>query len=146
MRIKILILSIVIAAGFAALFLNPQYTAAVPPKINLVPSDYTTGITWEKAQKLNKPVVVNFYVDWCHFCKGFAPILDKLRQQYSTKYSFVFVNCDDPTNKLLVKQFNINSYPSLFLVDKKKNKKIQIDNSKYQNINLLKKDLDKFLK
>jgi len=137
---------LIIAAVFTAIFLNPGYSRAVPPKINLVPSDYSTGITWTKAEKLNKPIVVNFYVDWCHFCKGFAPVLDKLRQQYDSTYSFVFINCDDPQNQALVKKFNISAFPSLFLVDEKKNKTIHIDNSKYQNLNLLKEDLDKFLK
>lgn len=141
---KKLISILIIAASFAAIFSNPQFASAIPPKINLTPSDYTTGLTWEKAQKLNKPIVVNFYVDWCHFCQGFAPILDKLRQQTGSKYSFVFINCEDPKNESLVRNFNIRSYPSLFLVNKKK--KIQIDNSKFQNIYLLKEELDKFSK
>ena len=141
---KKLISTLIIAATFAAIFSNSQFASAVPPKINLTPSDYTTGMTWEKAQKQNTPIVVNFYVDWCHFCQGFAPILDKLRQQTGSKYSFVFINCEDPKNESLVRNFNIQSYPSLFLV--KKNKKIQIDNSKFQNIYLLKEELDKFSK
>jgi thiol-disulfide isomerase/thioredoxin len=148
MKIKhtILILSLIIAAAFTAIFLNPEYTRAVPPKINLVPSDYSTGMTWKKAKSLNKPIVINFYVDWCHYCQGFAPVLERLRQQYSSKYSFVFINCEDPQNETLVRNFNIKSYPSLFLFDKNKNKKIQVNNSKYSNLNLLKKDFDKFLK
>jgi len=143
---KLFISGLIITVCFTAIFLKPESTSAVPPKINLVPSDYSTAMTWDKAQKLDKPIVVNFYVDWCHFCQGFAPVLDKLRQQYSSKYSFVFINCEDPKNELIVKKFNIEAYPSLFLVDKKQNKKIQIDNSKYQSLNLLKEDLNKFLK
>jgi len=143
---KLFISGLIITACFTAIFLKPESTSAVPPKINLVPSDYTTEITWEKAQKLDKPIVINFYVDWCHFCKEFAPVLDKLRQQYSSKYSFVFINCEDPKNKFLVKKFNIEAYPHLYLVDKKKNKKIYINNSKYQDFPLLKQELDKFLK
>jgi len=146
MKIKRKLFILIIAAGFAAMFLNHNYTRAVPPKINLVPSDYSTVISWTKAQKLDKPIVLNFYVDWCHFCKGFAPVLDKLRQQYDSKYSFVFINCDDPQNQALVKKFNITAFPSLFLVDEKKNKTIHIENSKYQNINSLKTEFDNFLK
>lgn len=125
-------------------FLNSQCTKAVPPRVHLSPSDYNTGLTWEKAQNLNKPVVLNFYVDWCHFCQGFAPVLDQLRQEYSSKYSFVSVNCDDPKNQALVRKFYIDSYPSLFLVDK--NKKIYIDSSKYNNIKQLRQELNKFSK
>lgn len=146
MKIKHFILGLVVTSAISAVFLCPDYSAAVPPKINPTPSDYNAGMSWEKAQKIDKPIVVNFYVDWCHFCQGFAPVLDKLRQQYGSKYSFVFINCDDPKNASLVKKFNIEAYPSLFLVDKKRNKKIYIDNSKYQNINLLKQDFNKFLK
>ncbi|HBG48530.1 MAG TPA: hypothetical protein DDW90_03290 [Cyanobacteria bacterium UBA9971] len=143
---KLFISGLIITVCFTAIFLKPESTSAVPPKINLVPSDYSTSMTWDKAQKLDKPIVVNFYVDWCHFCQGFAPVLDKLRQQYSSKYNFVFINCEDPKNAQVVKKFNINAYPSLFLVDKKKNKEIYIDNSKYQNFSLLKQELAKFLK
>lgn len=142
---KILLICLIIA-GFASMFLSTDYTAAMPPKINPSPSDYSTGMTWEKAQKLNKPIVINFYVDWCHYCKGFAPVLDKLRQQYGSKYTFVFANCEDPKNKALLDSFKIHSYPSLFLVDKNKHKKIQVDNSKFHDIKLLNKELDKFLK
>lgn len=143
---KILISSLLIIASLSALLLNSTYTAAVPPKINLVPSDYATNITWQNAQKIDKPVVINFYVDWCHFCKGFAPILDRLRQEYSSKYSFVYINCENPENEPLIRKFNIQGYPSLFLFDKKKNRKLKVDNSKYQNINLLRSELNKFSK
>lgn len=146
LKYKLLSKSLIITAIFSLMFLSIQSVKAIPPKMHLVPSDYSNGITWNKAQKINKPIVINFYVDWCHFCQGFAPILDKLRQQYSSKYSFVFINCDDPQNQELVNNFQIQSYPSLFIIDKKKHKKVQVDNYKYQNINLLTKEFDKFLK
>lgn len=132
--------------GFAGIFFSLNKASAVPPKLNLVPSDYSNGLTWEKAQKLNKPIAVNFYVDWCHYCKGFAPILDSLRQQYQSKYSFVFINCDDPKNQALVNSFNIDGYPSFFLVDKKKDRKIKVDNSEYHDMKALRQQLDMFLK
>ncbi len=138
---KILILSIIV---FAGIFLNSQSAYAVPPKINPTPTDYSTGLTWKKAQTLNKPIVVNFYVDWCHFCQEFAPVLDKARKQYSLKYSFVFINCDDSKNEPLIRKFKIQGFPTLLLVDK--NKKVYVDNYKLQNYQSLKQELDNFLK
>jgi thiol-disulfide isomerase/thioredoxin len=142
---KLLIISILLV-GLAVIFSGSQNAKAVPPKLNPLPSDYTNGLTWGKAQKLNKPIAVNFYVDWCHFCKGFAPILDKLSKQYQSKYSFVYINCDDPKNQSLMSSFKVDGYPSFYLFDRKKNLKIKIDSSEYQDIKTLKQHLDMFLK
>jgi len=146
MKLKYILLSFFISIALSTIFLTSQSSQALPPKANLLPSDYNTGISWDAAQKINKPIAVNFYVDWCHYCKALAPVLYKVRQEYSSKYSFVYINCDAPENQALVKKFNIDSYPSLFLVDNKKHKKLQLDNAIFQNSNLLKKEFDKFLK
>jgi len=143
---KILIISLLIIAGFTATFLNPQIASALPPKINLSPSDYSTGLTWEQAQKAGKPIVLNFYVDWCHYCQGFAPLLYKVRQGYSSKYSFVYINCEDPKNQALVNAFKIKGFPTLYLVNKKRHKQVQVDNFKFQSADLLKAEFNKFLK
>lgn len=41
-----------------------------------------------------KPVVCDFYADWCRPCKMLAPILEKLSSSYSDKAEFVKVNID----------------------------------------------------
>ncbi len=67
---------------------------AVPPRSNLLPSDYSTGITYKQAIKMKKPMAINFYVDWCHYCKQFAPTLDSFRKQYKSNMNFVIVNVE----------------------------------------------------
>ena len=118
---------------------------AVPPKVNPAPSDYHTGITWEEAEKSNKPMVVNFYVDWCNYCRKFAPNFDKLRKEYEGKYNFVIIKTDDVQNEKIVKKYNIHSFPSVFLINKKKDKNVFIDQQKYFNMQEMKKELDTFL-
>lgn len=145
MNLKKILLGLLIFAGFIVVF-NATVVQAVPPKANLVPSDYDTGISWDKAVKLKKPMVVNFYVDWCGYCKRFAPVLEGLRKSYSSQYTFVLVKADDPANKNIVKKFDISGYPSLYLVNPKNNKKVFVDQNLYSNTSSLKKEFDKFLK
>ena len=127
--------------GFIVL---PSFVKAVPPKLN--PSDYDTGITWAQAVKLKKPIVANFYVNWCHYCQRFAPTLDNLRREYKSKYTFVLIKADNPQNQKLVDDFGISGYPSLYLVNPKNDNRVFINQSFYSNPRLLKREFDRFLK
>ncbi len=125
------------------LFLTSQ-CYAVPPKLNPVPSDYHTGLSWEEAQKSDKPMVVNFYVDWCGACRRFAPNFDKLRKEFEEKYNFVIVRTDDPQNTKIIRQFSIYSYPSVFIIDKKNDQKIFVDQKKYSKLDEMREVLNTF--
>jgi thioredoxin 1 len=131
---------------FAFMVLSPDFVSAVPPKANLVPSDYDTGITWKQAIKSKKPIAVNFYVDWCGYCKRFAPILDGVRQEYKSKYDFVLINAENPKNQKLVQDFAIQGYPSFFLVEPRTHLHQLVNQSYYNNPPALRTELDKFLK
>ncbi|OGI00356.1 MAG: hypothetical protein A2Y25_09480 [Candidatus Melainabacteria bacterium GWF2_37_15] len=130
---------------FSVIILCSSAAFAVPPKANPLPSDYHTGLTWEEAEKSNKPMVVNFYVDWCNYCRKFAPVFDKLRKEYEGKYNFVIVKTDDLKNEKIVKKHNIHSFPSVFLINKKKDKEVFINQQKYFNMQEMKQELDTFL-
>lgn len=120
---------------------------AVPPKLNPAPSDYSTGISYNEAKKLKKPIAVNFYVDWCGYCKRFAPVLDSVRKEYSSKYTFVYVNVEENSEtRALAQNFGISGYPSLFLVNPKTGKRVFVSQSIYTNKKELKKEFDKFYK
>ncbi|MDD3013986.1 MAG: thioredoxin domain-containing protein [Candidatus Gastranaerophilales bacterium] len=119
---------------------------AVPPRANLLPSDYSTGITYNQAVKMKKPIVINFYVDWCHYCREFAPSLDSLRRQYGSKMNFVYVNVEKPDGDKLVKEFPISGYPSLYLYAPKSGNRTFVNQSIYSDKKLLKVEFDRFLK
>lgn len=42
-----------------------------------------------------KPVVVDFWSDWCTPCKFLAPILEKVLQEFQDKIIFAKVNIDE---------------------------------------------------
>ena len=60
-----------------------------------------------------KPVVVDFYADWCGPCQSQAPILDSLAGYYGTKVTFLRVNVDEhPT---LASKYHVSAIPALMI-------------------------------
>ncbi len=143
---SVLTLVPLIISAFIAAFLFNHPGLAVAPKKNPLPSDYHTGITWKEAQKIDKPIVVNFYVDWCSACRRFAPIFESYSNEFGSDYSFVIVKTDDPYNESLAREFSIYQYPTVFLVDKKHDKKVRLNPYEYYDRDAFKEKLDNFLK
>jgi thioredoxin 1 len=71
--------------------------------------DYKNNSIWKLQSE--KPVVVDFYADWCRPCKIIAPILDELAAEYKDKIHFVKVDTDVETE--LARQFNISAIPAV---------------------------------
>jgi thioredoxin 1 len=58
-----------------------------------------------------KPVLVDFYADWCGPCKRLAPLLEGLADEYSESVSVVKINVDN--NRDLAMEHGIRSIPTL---------------------------------
>ena len=59
------------------------------------PSDYKFGKDYHKSLKSNKPMIVLFYADWCHYCINFMPTYQALYKKFRHKYNFVKINVED---------------------------------------------------
>lgn len=67
----------------------------------------------EKVLKADKPVMVDFYAEWCGPCKLAAPVLDELAEEGAEKYHVIKVNVDE--NQELAGEFGVMSIPTVVL-------------------------------
>lgn len=68
--------------------------------------------TWEF--KGDKPVVIDFYADWCGPCKMMAPVLEEVAAEFSGKVDVYKVNID--TENSLADDLAIQSIPTFFFI------------------------------
>ena len=64
--------------------------------------------------KSDKPVLVDYWAEWCGPCKMIAPILDELSKQYGDKLQIAKMNVDE--NQEVPGKFGIRGIPTLMLV------------------------------
>ena len=63
-----------------------------------------------------KPVLVDFYADWCGPCKMMSPVLAELSAQSDDKFSVIKINVDN--NPAAASHFGIRGVPT-FMIFKK---------------------------
>ena len=61
----------------------------------------------------DKPVLVDFWAEWCGPCKMLTPILEEISQELNQKVQVVKVNLDE--NQDLAMKYSIRSIPTLLL-------------------------------
>ncbi len=62
----------------------------------------------------SKPVLVDFYADWCGPCRMVSPLVDQIANEHP-EYKVVKVNVDEQPE--LASKFNVMSIPALFVVN-----------------------------
>jgi len=66
--------------------------------------------------KEDKPVLVDFYADWCGPCKVMHPILEELKKKLNDKVTVLKINVDK--NARVAAKYQIQSIPTLILFKK----------------------------
>lgn len=61
----------------------------------------------------DKPVLLDFWAEWCGPCKMIGPLLDEAATEYADKLSVVKINIDENPNT--PQKFGIRSIPTLMI-------------------------------
>jgi thioredoxin 1 len=65
----------------------------------------------QQAMRAGKPVVVDFWAEWCVPCRLTKPILEKLAKEYAGRIDFLPVNVDD--SRELLERFRVVGIPTV---------------------------------
>ncbi len=69
----------------------------------------------ELINQTDKPVLVDFWAEWCGPCHAVAPTIEQIAKDYKGRALVVKINVDNSPK--LAAQFSIQSIPTLMLFD-----------------------------
>ena len=70
----------------------------------------------EEVLKSDKPVLVDFWAEWCAPCRMMAPAVDAVAREYAERAKVGKVNVDE--NQSVTSRYNIRGIPTLLLFNR----------------------------
>ncbi len=67
----------------------------------------------EKVLKSEKPVLVDFYADWCGPCKMMGPVVEEIAKEYGDSVVVGKLNIDD--NMITAQSYKVMTIPTLIV-------------------------------
>ncbi|MGI8335521.1 thioredoxin [Actinomadura scrupuli] len=67
----------------------------------------------EQVLRGDKPVLVDFWAEWCPPCKMIAPVLEQIEQEYGDRLTIATINGDEHPE--IVRRYGVMGFPTLNL-------------------------------
>lgn len=121
---KMLILLIVVILGVLTVYAIPNFESGFKPQDQS--QNNQIDLQWNNdldsalisAQKDNKLVFIDFYTDWCGYCKQMDSVTysdPEVKEMFAQKYVLVRINGDQ--NPDIVSKFHIYGYPTFVILN-----------------------------
>ena len=78
-----------------------------------MPSKVTDASFEKDVLNSSKPVLVDFWAEWCTPCRQIAPALDELSNELGSKISIAKINIDENPNVPM--KYGVKSIPTLMI-------------------------------
>ena len=75
--------------------------------------NFTDGDFEDAVLRSDKPVLVDFWAEWCGPCKTIAPVLEELAQEFGDQIKIVKMNVDE--NPQTPMTYGIRGIPTLIM-------------------------------
>lgn len=75
-----------------------------------------TDATLDKVLKIDKPVVIDFWAEWCSPCRMVAPIIEQLAEEY--KDNVIVGKIDVDENNEAITKYGIRNIPTILFIKK----------------------------
>lgn len=62
---------------------------------------------------MGKPILIDFYADWCPPCRAQTPIIEELENKFGNKVTFRKVNVDE--DRQMAAKYGVHSIPTLVI-------------------------------
>jgi thioredoxin 1 len=73
----------------------------------------TTETFEQEVLKSDKPVIVDFWAEWCGPCHAVAPVLDRIAEERSDELKLVKINVDEEQELMI--RYGVQSIPTILL-------------------------------
>ena len=60
-----------------------------------------------------KPVIIDFYADWCGPCKMMAPMLEQIKDEYDDQIKIYKIDIDK--NRSLTEKYQVQAVPTVMI-------------------------------